>query len=141
MPQSGASWSPPWVTWLTRVPSAFAVMTIGIGESGVPILLMTLYNPFSGGAGDFQFDRRFTSSNPNSNGTGGASPSGNALASLMLGYPTGDPGNLSRILVSSPADYFVNYYGASGAGDVSVVVLMAAVLLLRPAGLAGRVMA
>ena len=67
---------------------------------------------FSGGAGDFQFDRRFTSSNPNSNGTGGASPSGNALASLMLGYPTGDPGNLSRILVSSPADYFVNYYGA-----------------------------
>jgi branched-chain amino acid transport system permease protein len=36
---------------------------------------------------------------------------------------------------------FVNYYGAPGAGDVSVVVLLAAVLLLRPAGLAGRVMA
>jgi branched-chain amino acid transport system permease protein len=33
---------------------------------------------------------------------------------------------------------FVNYYGAAGAGDVSVVVLLAAVLLLRPAGLAGR---
>lgn len=36
---------------------------------------------------------------------------------------------------------FVNYYGAAGAGDVSVVVLLAAVLLLRPAGLAGRVTA
>ena len=33
---------------------------------------------------------------------------------------------------------FVNYYGAPGAGDVSVVVLLAVVLLLRPAGLAGR---
>jgi branched-chain amino acid transport system permease protein len=31
---------------------------------------------------------------------------------------------------------FVNYYGAAGAGDVSVVVLLAAVLLLRPSGLA-----
>jgi branched-chain amino acid transport system permease protein len=34
---------------------------------------------------------------------------------------------------------FVNYYGTAGAGDVSVVVLLAAVLLLRPAGLAGKV--
>ena len=75
---------------------------------------------FSGGAGDFQFDRRFTSSNPNSNGTGGATPSGNALASLLLGYPTGDPGNLSRILVSSPANYFTNYYGAYLQDDFRV---------------------
>ncbi|GIE85550.1 branched-chain amino acid ABC transporter permease [Actinoplanes regularis] len=34
---------------------------------------------------------------------------------------------------------FVNYYGAPGAGDVSVVVLLAAVLLTRPAGVAGKV--
>jgi branched-chain amino acid transport system permease protein len=34
---------------------------------------------------------------------------------------------------------FVNYYGAAGAGDVSVVVLLAVVLLLRPAGIAGKV--
>jgi branched-chain amino acid transport system permease protein len=34
---------------------------------------------------------------------------------------------------------FVNYYGTAGAGDVSVVVLLAAVLLFRPAGLAGKV--
>ncbi|GLW29176.1 branched-chain amino acid ABC transporter permease [Actinoplanes regularis] len=33
---------------------------------------------------------------------------------------------------------FVNYYGAAGAGDVSVVVLLAAVLLTRPAGVAGK---
>jgi branched-chain amino acid transport system permease protein len=32
---------------------------------------------------------------------------------------------------------FVNYYGTAGAGDVSVVVLLAVVLLLRPVGLAG----
>ncbi|MEV4703417.1 branched-chain amino acid ABC transporter permease [Actinoplanes sp. NPDC049316] len=32
---------------------------------------------------------------------------------------------------------FLNYYGTAGAGDVSVVVLLAAVLLLRPAGLVG----
>ena len=36
---------------------------------------------------------------------------------------------------------FVNYFGTSGAGDVSVVVLLAVVLLLRPAGLAGKVAA
>jgi branched-chain amino acid transport system permease protein len=34
---------------------------------------------------------------------------------------------------------FVNYYGTAGAGDVSVVVLLAAVLLFRPSGLAGKV--
>ncbi|GAA5191330.1 hypothetical protein GCM10023322_48470 [Rugosimonospora acidiphila] len=33
---------------------------------------------------------------------------------------------------------FVNYYGTSGAGDICVVALLAAVLLVRPAGIAGR---
>src|SRR5688572_31369978 len=55
---------------------------------------------FSGGAGDFNFARRFTSAIATQDGVTGATPSGNALASLMLGYPSGDPGNLSRILVS-----------------------------------------
>ncbi|GIF03904.1 branched-chain amino acid ABC transporter permease [Actinoplanes siamensis] len=36
---------------------------------------------------------------------------------------------------------FVNYYGAAGAGDVSVVALLAVVLLLRPAGIAGKAVA
>ena len=31
-----------------------------------------------------------------------------------------------------------NFYLAAGVGDVSVVLLLAAVLLVRPAGLAGR---
>ncbi|MEV6302611.1 branched-chain amino acid ABC transporter permease [Actinoplanes sp. NPDC051861] len=34
---------------------------------------------------------------------------------------------------------FVNYYGAPGAGDISVVALLAVVLLLRPSGIAGKV--
>jgi branched-chain amino acid transport system permease protein len=33
---------------------------------------------------------------------------------------------------------FVNYFGTAGAGDVSVVALLAIVLLLRPAGVAER---
>ncbi|HEY2671261.1 MAG TPA: branched-chain amino acid ABC transporter permease [Rugosimonospora sp.] len=36
---------------------------------------------------------------------------------------------------------FVNYYGAAGAGDICVVALLAAVLLVRPAGIAGKVAA
>ncbi|GIJ26309.1 branched-chain amino acid ABC transporter permease [Micromonospora qiuiae] len=34
---------------------------------------------------------------------------------------------------------FVNYYGTSGLGDICVVALLAAVLLLRPQGIAGKV--
>jgi len=75
---------------------------------------------FSGAAGTFNFDRRFTSANPNLNGVNGATPSGNAMASFMLGLPSGDPGNLSRILVSSPADYFVRYWGAYLQDDFRV---------------------
>ena len=75
---------------------------------------------YSGGAGVFNFDRRYTSANPNVNGVGGATPSGNALASLLLGFPSGDPGNQSRILVSAPANYFLRYYGAYIQDDFRV---------------------
>jgi hypothetical protein len=75
---------------------------------------------FDGGAGEFNFDRRFTSANPLVNGVTGANPSGNDLASFLLGYPTGDPGNLSRILVSAPANYFTRYYGAYIQDDFRV---------------------
>ena len=64
---------------------------------------------FTGGSGDLRFDRFFTSANPLANGT---ATSGNAVASLLLGYPSGDPGNLSQITVSSPFGAFVKYYGA-----------------------------
>lgn len=72
---------------------------------------------FSGGAGVFNFDRRYTSVNPLVNGT---ATSGNAFASFLLGAPSGDPGNQSRILQSSPANYFLRYYGAYIQDDFRV---------------------
>ena len=75
---------------------------------------------FANGAGTLQFDRRFTSANPLVNGVNGPSPSGNALASLLLGYPSGDPGNQSSIQVSAPANYFFRYYGAYLQDDFRV---------------------
>ncbi|MDP3716751.1 MAG: TonB-dependent receptor [Acidobacteriota bacterium] len=75
---------------------------------------------FSNGAGNLNFDRRYTSANPAVNGVNGASPSGNALASLLLGYPSGDPGNQSSIGVSAPANYFINYFGAYLQDDFRV---------------------
>lgn len=75
---------------------------------------------FANGAGNLLFDRRFTSQNPLVNGVNGASPSGNALASLLLGFPSGDPGNQSSIQVSAPADYFFRYYGAYLQDDFRV---------------------
>lgn len=75
---------------------------------------------FANGAGTLNFDRRFTSANPSVNGVNGATPSGNALASLLLGYPSGDPGNQSSIQVSAPANYFFRYYGAYLQDDFRV---------------------
>lgn len=64
---------------------------------------------FTGGAGDLRFDRFYTSANPLANGT---ATSGNAVASLLLGYFSGDPGNQSQITISTPLNAFVRYYGA-----------------------------
>ncbi|MFA5907395.1 MAG: TonB-dependent receptor [Vicinamibacterales bacterium] len=72
---------------------------------------------FSGGAGVLNFDRYYTSSNALSNGTGGATPSGNALASMLLGYPSGDSGNQSRIGLSTPFNAFVHYLGGYAQDD------------------------
>ena len=72
---------------------------------------------FTGGAGDLRFDRFYTSANPLANGT---ATSGNALASFLLGYPSGDPGNQSRITVSTPVNAFVKYYGAYVQDDFRV---------------------
>ena len=72
---------------------------------------------FTGGAGDLRFDRFYTSSNPLANGT---ATSGNALASFLLGYPSGDPGNQSRITVSSPLSAFLKYYGLYAHDDFRV---------------------
>lgn len=72
---------------------------------------------FTGGSGDLRFDRFFTSANPLANGT---ATSGNALASFLLGYPSGDPGNQSQITVSTPLRPYVNYYGAYLQDDVRI---------------------
>jgi hypothetical protein len=75
---------------------------------------------FSGGAGVFNFDRRYTSANPNLNGVNGPLPSGNALASMLLGFPSGDPDTLSRVLVSNPANYYLDYFGGYIQDDFRV---------------------
>ncbi len=72
---------------------------------------------FTGGAGNLRFDRFYTSANPLANGT---TASGNALASLLLGYPSGDLGNQSSITRSSPLNAFVKYYGLYAQDDFHV---------------------
>ena len=72
---------------------------------------------FTGSSGDLRFDRFYTSSNPLANGT---ATSGNALASFLLGYPSGDPGNQSGFTMSSPLSAFVKYYGFYVQDDVRV---------------------
>jgi hypothetical protein len=75
------------------------------------------FQSFDNGAGEFRFDRRFTSSDPNQNGTGGSTPSGNAFASFLLGYPSGDPGNLSTVGLSTPLEFYTNYVGVYAQDD------------------------
>ena len=75
---------------------------------------------FGGSAGFFYFDRYFTSSNPLSNGTGGTTPSGNALASMLLGYPTApaaDPSRGSYLNQTSPFNAYVHYFGGYAQDD------------------------
>ncbi len=63
---------------------------------------------FSNGAGNFQFTRLFTSSNPQTTNA----TSGNAWASMMLGYPAALTDSASIVTVSSPFKAWTNYYGA-----------------------------
>jgi hypothetical protein len=75
------------------------------------------FQSFSNGAGAYFFDRRYTSLDPNANGVNGATPSGNAFASFLLGYPSGDPGNQSRVALSTPLLLGTNYYGFYAQDD------------------------
>ncbi len=72
---------------------------------------------FVGSSGDLRFDRFYTSANPLANGT---ATSGNAVASLLLGYPSGDPGNQSQFTVSNPFSAYVNYWGTYVQDDFRV---------------------
>jgi hypothetical protein len=61
-----------------------------------------------GTAGEFRFDRFFTSQDPLANGT---ATSGNAFASLLLGYPSGDANQRSSLTRSSPLRAGIYYAG------------------------------
>jgi len=69
---------------------------------------------FSASSGVFNFDRLWTSGSPT------ALQGGNAFASFLLGLPSGDPGNLSRVGQSTPLNAFVNYYGGYLQDDFRV---------------------
>ena len=73
------------------------------------------FQSFAEGAGDFRFDRRYTSIDSSNSGT-----TGNAYASFLLGYPSGDPGNQSRVALSTPLEMFTNYYGFYAQDDFRV---------------------
>jgi hypothetical protein len=59
------------------------------------------------GSGFFNFDKAFTSADPRSDGT---ATSGSSFASFLLGYPTGDPTNLSTMPLSTPLNVYSKYY-------------------------------
>ena len=75
------------------------------------------FQSFDNGAGEFRFDRRFTSLDPNRERDGDI---GNAFASFLLGYPSGDPGNISTVGVSTPLELFTNYFGGYAQDDFRV---------------------
>jgi hypothetical protein len=74
------------------------------------------FRSFDNAAGEYRFDRRFTSLDPNSN----SGPTGNAFASFLLGYPSGDPGNISTIGRSTPLELFSHYFGGYAQDDFRV---------------------
>ena len=60
-------------------------------------------------SGFFYFDKEFTSANgSNSNAT-----SGNAVASILLGYPSANSGNTSQFSISTPLNVFTYYTAAT----------------------------
>jgi len=59
-----------------------------------------------------------------------------AFIVVVIGGMGSVPGSALAAVLVGLLQQFVNYYGTSGAGDVCVVALLAAVLLWRPKGLA-----
>ena len=59
-----------------------------------------------------------------------------AFIVVVIGGMGSVPGSALAAVLVGLLQQFVNYYGVSGAGDVCVVALLAAVLLWRPKGLA-----
>jgi len=63
-----------------------------------------------------------------------------AFIVVVIGGLGSVPGSALAAAVVGLVQQFANYYAASGIGDLSVVLLLAVVLLLRPQGLLGRAM-
>jgi branched-chain amino acid transport system permease protein len=61
-----------------------------------------------------------------------------AFIVVVIGGLGSVPGSALAAAVVGLVQQFTNYYAASGIGDLSVVLLLAAVLLVRPQGLLGR---
>jgi branched-chain amino acid transport system permease protein len=59
-----------------------------------------------------------------------------AFIVVVIGGMGSIPGSALAAVLVGLLQQFVNYYGTSGAGDICVVALLAAVLLWRPKGLA-----
>ena len=100
-----------WYSWSANgtMSRLFGRHTVKVGADYRTIGIKT--QSFTGGAGDFRFDRLYTSSNP-------LTPvGGNAYANFLMGNMSGDPGNYSRLGVSQPFNAFVHYYGAYAQDD------------------------
>ena len=61
-----------------------------------------------------------------------------AFIVVVIGGLGSVPGSALAAAVVGLVQQFTNYYAASGIGDLSVVLLLALVLLVRPQGLLGR---
>jgi branched-chain amino acid transport system permease protein len=61
-----------------------------------------------------------------------------AFIVVVIGGLGSVPGSALAAAVVGLVQQFTNYYAASGIGDLSVVLLLAVVLLVRPQGLLGR---
>ncbi len=98
-----------WYSWSANgtVSKLLGSHTFKLGADWRTIGIKT--QSFTNGAGTFFSDRFYTSNNPLTNGT---TNTGNAMASLLLGYPSGQPGNESLLTVSSPFNAFTHYWGA-----------------------------
>ena len=74
------------------------------------------FQSFSDASGDFRFDRFYTSSNPLANNAG----NGNGFASMLLGFPSGQPGQESTLSRSNPLEVYTRYYGLYAQDDFRV---------------------
>ncbi|HYE84981.1 MAG TPA: carboxypeptidase-like regulatory domain-containing protein [Vicinamibacterales bacterium] len=96
-----------WYSWSANgtVSKLMGSHTIKLGADWRTIGIKT--QSFTNGAGRFFFDNYFTSQSPTTLSAG----NGNSVASMLLGFPSGQPGNESRLTVSSPFNAFVHYMG------------------------------